>query len=44
MKLTHTASAFAYLLITVAAAPTSDAPIVDLGYVKYFGNSNATLG
>jgi hypothetical protein len=44
MKLVYTASALAYLLVAAAAAPTSDAPIVDLGYVKYFGNSNATLG
>ncbi|SMY20406.1 unnamed protein product [Zymoseptoria tritici ST99CH_1A5] len=36
--------ALAISLATAFAAPSVDAPTVDLGYAKYYGNSNTTLG
>jgi hypothetical protein len=39
-----TVSVLASLLVTGTAASTNNNPTVDLGYAKYFGNSNATLG
>lgn len=37
-------SVIASLFAISIAAPTTSAPTVDLGYAKYFGHSNATLG